>query len=101
MTIRSDKKHIPYEEWAKIGANLKRINKYIGSLHCNENLQKHMTKEQMRGFSKINSGLIAIKSELEEAMYRDIRFNYTDPSDLVNVFYGESVEPYPEPKKDS
>ena len=99
MTKRADKKPISYSEWVEMGIRLKKVQQCITSLHCDSNLQKHMTKAQMKGFETIENGITDIKCQLEETMFRDIGWQYEDTQDLLGVFYGENLNPLPEPKK--
>jgi hypothetical protein len=89
---------LSYEDWVVIGKRLKFVKNEITSLLCDTRLQDRMTKKQMTGFSRAHYGIMAVKSECEEAMYRDISDQYTDTHPLISVFYGEK-EPTEPPKK--
>ena len=100
---RSPKKQtLTYDEWAKIGSDLKKIQNSLYELWFHSDLRESLTKdEKEKGFLRVERGLRKTKQILAKKMIGDIGEQYSDLNELVLVIYGSSsgLEPLPEPKR--
>jgi hypothetical protein len=87
-----------YQKWAQLGSDLKKMNRLMSSIRCGE-LQDHMTKKEFESLRKAQNAIVSFKSVCEGQMFREIAYLYKTDRDLLDVFYGASAEPLPEPER--
>lgn len=93
---------IPYDEWARMGSDVKQMRETLFRLWFQGDLQSHLTKtEQDKGFRKIETGITTLQSQLESAMFKGLGHDYENTHEVLCVFYDSpaGLDPHPEPKK--
>jgi hypothetical protein len=87
-----------YQKWSQLGSELKKMERKLSSIRCGE-LQDHMTQKEMAPIRKAQDAITAFKSNCESQMFKEIAYLYKNDRLLLDVFYGESAEPLPEPER--
>jgi hypothetical protein len=90
---------LSYQDWAKLGSDLKNLDREIRRIWCNPTFHGHLNKKDVEGMRQAEKGITKMRSDCENRMFHEISFRYKNDRDLLNVFYGEHDYPYPEPER--